>query len=88
MSSQNPEKPETTETGGGGGYGEPSPEQELGQKPGEQASHAQQGKPSQGGEEGQEGRPDQATASEERAGEQQDPVTGESLRPGQAESPG
>ena len=57
-------------------------------RPGEQASHAQQGKPSQGGEEGQEGRPDQATASEERAGEQQDPVTGESLRPGQAESPG
>jgi hypothetical protein len=84
MSSQNSENPETTETGEGGGYGEPTPEQELGQQagPGRQDNAGrQENGDRQDSEGGQE-------AAEDRAGEQQDPVTGEGLRPGQAESPG
>jgi hypothetical protein len=77
MSSQNSENPETTETGEGGGYGEPTPEQELGQ----QAGPGRQDNAGREDSTGQE-------AAEDRAGEQQDPVTGEGLRPGQAESPG
>lgn len=88
MSSQNPENPETTETGEGGGYGEPTPEQELGQgqaRTGQERDRAQNEAQDQSQNQPDAGQP---PAAEELAGEQQDPVTGETLRPGEAESPG
>lgn len=90
MSSQNPENPETTETGEGGGYGEPTPEQELGQGRSQAGAGQEQDHGQNQERDHAQNQPDagQPTAAEERAGEQQDPVTGETLGPGAAESPG
>jgi hypothetical protein len=91
MSSQNPENPKTTETGEGGGYGDPTPEQELGQTqdPHRQDPDREQAAAPEDRREtpGQTDQDRKVRAQEELAGDQQDPVTGEALGPGGAESP-
>jgi hypothetical protein len=86
MSTTTPENPDESRTGGAarvgeqGGYGEPTPEQELGQ-----GGRAQSGEGQASGEDPASDFGQRADA-DELAGEQRDPVTGDDLGPGEAES--
>ncbi|WP_433875674.1 hypothetical protein [Sinomonas atrocyanea] len=94
---ENPDESQKDPEHGPGGYGVPTPEQEMGQGPGEQTagSETSGGQPSDGeqsageqpsgGEQPTSGAGQRADA-DELAGEQRDPVTGEDLKPGEAES--
>lgn len=89
---ENPDESQKDAERGPGGYGVPTPEQEMGQGAGEQQSTEQQGGDDQQGTDQQAagGHPTsgsgQRADADELAGEQRDPVTGEDLKPGEAES--
>ncbi|GAA2200845.1 hypothetical protein [Sinomonas flava] len=89
---ENPDESQKDAERGPGGYGVPTPEQEMGQGAGEQQSTEQQGGDDQQGSDQQAagGQPTsgsgQRADADELAGEQRDPVTGEDLKPGEAES--
>ncbi|WP_430297284.1 hypothetical protein [Sinomonas sp. B1-1] len=92
---ENPDESQKDAERGPGGYGVPTPEQEMGQGAGEPQGGGQQGGGQQGagqqagdqqaGDEPTSGSGQRADA-DELAGEQRDPVTGEDLKPGGAES--
>lgn len=93
---ENPDESQKDAERGPGGYGVPTPEQEMGQGAGEpqgtepqgtdqQAGDDQQGTEQQAGDQPTSGSGQRADA-DELAGEQRDPVTGEDLKPGEAES--
>jgi hypothetical protein len=77
---ENPDESQKDAERGPGGYGVPTPEQEMGHGAGEQ-----QGADQQAGDQPTSGSGQRADA-DELAGEQRDPVTGEDLKPGEAES--
>ncbi|WP_413249604.1 hypothetical protein [Sinomonas flava] len=92
---ENPDESQKDAERGPGGYGVPTPEQEMGQGAGEPQGTEQQrsGQQNAGQQAGDQQASDEPTSgsgqradADELAGEQRDPVTGEDLKPGEAES--
>ena len=90
VSPENPDESQKDAERGPGGYGVPTPEQEMGQGAGEPQGGGQQGAGQQAGDQQAGDEPTsgsgQRADADELAGEQRDPVTGEDLKPGEAES--
>ena len=89
---ENPDESQKDAERGPGGYGVPTPEQEMGQGSGENTAGGETsgGEPSAGEQQSTGDQPTsgagQRADADELAGEQRDPVTGEDLKPGEAES--